>query len=837
MPDQKLVGQNYTPPDLVAKVTGRAKYAEDYRADGMLFAKLLLSPMPHCRVNSVDARAALAMPGVKAILRADDLPDLRGAERALTNEPFYQGEPILALAAVDEATAAEAIERIAIDLEPLPFVVDPIESLRPTGANARLQGNVWVTPPPAPQGAGRGEGVGRGGRGPSTGAAQAPAPQNRPKVETLKWTDSDFANAPDGALPMGKVPDEWSYGDLEAGFKNAAVIVDETFVVQSTGHQPMETRSAMAYWQNGKLFLHGSTQSVIRTLDPLANWLGIDAANIVLISDYCGGGFGSKGGGAVSMAIPAMLSKKTGMPVMMRISREEELYIGRARTGMVGRARAGFAKDGRITALDLFIVEDNGAYGPMGDYRSAGNAASLIWQPLAMRWRGVAVLTNTPPRSQQRSPGPMQANAIMEPVVTKAAKKLGLDQLAIRRINSPEGKALYGAPRPNGQRPHITAAFVKAALDRGAELFKWDERKARSGRRQGSKVRGIGVAVGPHGAGSIGYDGLMTIRPDGMLYVQSGVGNLGTHSCIDLARVAADVLQMPWEKVVVNWGSTAKNIPWSAMSVGSQTTHAMTRANLAGAVDARLKLQELAANELGGAPQDYTVGGERVYRRDNPSRGLTYGQAAARAIELGGKFDGHELPEDIHPVTKRSASALTGLGLMGVAKDTYPHDGDTYSFVAGFAEVEVDVETGKTRLVDYLAVADIGTVVNPRSLHGQILGGINLGIGHALQQKFAYDQHYGVALARRFYQNKPLTILDIPAEMHTEALGIADPETPVGARGVGEPPVGAGYGSVMNAIADAVGEEAFRRAPVTADIVLMSLEHGQRMHDPLASHI
>jgi xanthine dehydrogenase molybdenum-binding subunit len=838
MPDQKLVGQNYTPPDLVAKVTGRAKYAEDYRADGMLFAKLLLSPMPHCRVNSIDARAALAMPGVKAILRADDLPDLRGAERALTNEPFYQGEPILALAAVDEATAAEAIERIAIDLEPLPFVVDPIESLRPTGANARLQGNVWVTPPPAPQGAGRGEGAGRGGRGPSTGSAQAaPAPQNRPKVETLKWTDSDFANAPDGALPMGKVPDEWSYGDLEAGFKNAAVIVDETFVVQSTGHQPMETRSAMAYWQNGKLFLHGSTQSVIRTLDPLANWLGIDAADIVLISEYCGGGFGSKGGGAVSMAIPAMLSKKTGMPVMMRISREEELYIGRARTGMVGRARAGFAKDGRITALDLFIVEDNGAYGPMGDYRSAGNAASLIWQPLAMRWRGVAVLTNTPPRSQQRSPGPMQANAIMEPVVTKAAKKLGLDQLAIRRINSPEGKALYGAPRPNGQRPHITAAFVKAALDRGAELFKWEERKARSGRRQGSKVRGIGVAVGPHGAGSIGYDGLMTIRPDGMLYVQSGVGNLGTHSCIDLARVAADVLQMPWEKVVVNWGSTAKNIPWSAMSVGSQTTHAMTRANLAGAVDARLKLQELAANELGGAPQDYTVGGERVYRRDNPSRGLTYGQAAARAIELGGKFDGHELPEDIHPVTKRSASALTGLGLMGVAKDTYPHDGDTYSFVAGFAEVEVDVETGKTRLVDYLAVADVGTVVNPRSLHGQILGGINLGIGHALQQKFAYDQHYGVALARRFYQNKPLTILDIPAEMHTEALGIADPETPVGARGVGEPPVGAGYGSVMNAIADAVGEEAFRRAPVTADIVLMSLEHGKRMHDPLASHI
>jgi CO/xanthine dehydrogenase Mo-binding subunit len=425
----------------------------------------------------------------------------------------------------------------------------------------------------------------------------------------------------------------------------------------------------------------------------------------------------------------------------------------------------------------------------------------------------------------------MQANALMEPVVTKAAKTLGLDQVAIRRINSPEGKALYGAPRPNGQRPHVTSAFVKQALDRGAELFRWEERKARAGTRQGSKVRGLGVAVGPHGSGSVGYDGLMTIRPDGKLYVQSGVGNLGTHSLIDLARVAADVLAMPWEKVVVNWGNTSKNLPWSCMSVGSQTTHAMTRANLAGATDAQLKLQEIAAKDLGGSPSDYTLGRERVHRRDNPSRGLTYAQAAARAIDIGGKYDGHELPEDIHPFTKNSATALAGLGLMGVAKDTYPRDGDTYSFVAGFAEVEVDVETGKTRIVDYLAVADVGTVINPRSLHGQILGGINLGIGHALSQTWVYDTQYGVPLAKRFHHTKPLTILDIPAEMHTEAVGIADPETPVGARGVGEPPVGAGYGSILNAIADAVGEDAFRRAPVTADIVLTSLESGQRVHE------
>ncbi len=738
------------------------------------------------------------------------MPQLGGTtEHCLTKEPLYAGEPILAVAATSEEIAAEAIELIELEVEPLPHVVDPIESLRAGSPNARTDGNVW---------------------GPAAG--QPP----RPTIQELKWTDADFAEATDGRMPTGKAMEEWSYGDLDAQFKNAALVVDESFVVPSTGHHPMETRSAMAFWQNGKLHLHCSTQSVVRTVDAVARWVGIKPEDVVLICEYTGGGFGSKGGGAVSMAIPALLSKKANAPVMMRISREEESYIGRARTNMIGRARAGFAKDGRILALDLFIVQDSGPYGPMGDHRSAGNAASLIYQPAAMRWRAVNVVTNTPPRTQQRSPGPMQANGICEGVITKAAKQLGIDQVAIRRMNSPEGKALYGPPDAKGGRRHITSAFVKEALDRGAQQFDWETRTARAGTREGSKVRGVGVAVGAHPAGSIGFDGLMTIRPDGQLYVQSGVGNLGTHSCIDLARVAADVLEMPWEKVVVNWGDTSKGLPWSCLSVGSQTTHAMTRANHAGAMDAKKKLQEIAARDLGGAPDDYTIGNERVFRNGNPSRGLTYAQAASRAIALGGKFDGHEVPADIHAVTKAAAALHVGVGLMGVAKDVYPRNGDSYSFVAGFAEVEVDVETGVVRLVDFYSVGDVGTIVNPRSLIAQINGGCCLGIAHALFQKLVYDPHYGLSLARRFHHNKPMTILDIP-QMHSSALDMADPETPVGARGVGEPPVGAGFGAVLNAIADAIGVDAFRRAPVTSDVVLMSLTHGKRMHEPLQSHI
>src|SRR6202789_3416855 len=216
---RKLIGKNYETPDLYAKVTGQAKYAEDYHADGMLFCKLLLSPLPHARVKHIDARAALAMPGVKAILTANELPPPADSltdngtvikanpksERALTMEPLYQGEPILAVAAVDELTAAEAIEKIQIDFEPLPFVIDPLETLRPGGPNPRVEGNVW-TRPLSPQGRGT------------------------PAVTELKWTKADFEEEKHGRLPMGKSPDEWTYGDLDSGFRNAALVLDETFV-------------------------------------------------------------------------------------------------------------------------------------------------------------------------------------------------------------------------------------------------------------------------------------------------------------------------------------------------------------------------------------------------------------------------------------------------------------------------------------------------------------------------------------------------------------------------------------------------------------------------------
>ncbi|MGH9613508.1 MAG: xanthine dehydrogenase family protein molybdopterin-binding subunit, partial [Bryobacteraceae bacterium] len=619
---------NYTTPDLLAKVTGRAKYAEDFRAEGMLFAKLLLSPMPHARIRRIDTSAALAMPGVKAILTMDDLPapansltdngtvilaNVRG-ERGLAMEPLYEGEPILAVAAVDELTAAEAIEKIRIDFERLPFVVDPLATLRPGSPNPRTDGNVWVRP-------------------------SRPGP---PDVAELKWTEAEFADAKEGRLPMGKATDEWSYGDVDAGFRNAALVLDETFVTPNTSHQCLETRTAMAYWQNGKVFVHTGTQSTAQTVPAIARWLHIHPDKVVLISEYTGGGFGSKVTAAISLIIPALLSKKANAPVMMRISREEEHYIGRGRPSLLGRMKVGFSKEGRITALDMFVICDNGPYDPVGDAASSGRIVSLLYQPPAMRWRGLTVLTNTPPRSAQSAPGGMQGIAIMEPVIAKAARKLGVDQVAIRRLNAPEGKARFG-PEVHGKRSYATSAFIKQALDRGAEQFKWNERKARTPKRIGSKVRGVGVSMSCYVGGTVGFDGLLILKPDGRMSIQSGIGNLGTESVSDVHRVAAEALGVPWEKCDLCWGNSSKNLPYTCASGGSQTTHAMTRAALAAAMDGKKKLQEIAAKTLGGKPEDYEVANERVFRKGGGA-GMSLSQAAQKAIQLGGAYDGHEVP-------------------------------------------------------------------------------------------------------------------------------------------------------------------------------------------------
>jgi CO/xanthine dehydrogenase Mo-binding subunit len=801
MSDNGLIGTNHVPKDLLAKITGRAKYAEDFRADGMVFAKLLLSPVPRGRVRNLDVRAALDMEGVLGVLTPDDVPSISGAtEPILTSEPLYQGQPIAAVAAVDETTAAEAVERLRLDIQRLPFALDPVESLRPGGPDGRDGGNVMKD----------GE------------------------VDTLKWSSAEISRFEGDTFPEDlPVTDEWSVGDLEAAFAASDLVIEEAMVYQSQTHHPLESRSAMAYWRNGRVFIHCSTQSVSQTRRAFAGHLDMDEEDVVVISEFCGGAFGSKIRGSLSDMIPALLSQKVGRPVMLRVTRDEETAFGRARPGLQGWIKIGFRSDGKVLALDSLVIQDNGPFGRSGDMVMFGNVLSLAYQPEAMRHRATSVFTNTPPRSAQRAPGGLQGSAMVEPLLDRAARELGVDRMAMMKLNAPQGRARFG-PNQN----ELTSAFVHEAVDRAVELFDWNEKKEWNGRANGSKVTGVGVGYAPFVGGSSGFDGLMVIRPDGKLYIHQGIGNLGTHSMLDTARAANDVLEHSWDDTEVVWGDTGKGLPWSSTQSGSQTTHAHTRANHAAAHALREKLQEIAADELGGSAGDYEVAQGRVYRRGSPSTGLTFAQAAERAISLGGRYSGEELPDDLDPMTVHAVRRMVGEGLISAVKDPYSHDGATWSSVITCCVVEVDQETGVVEMKEIVSVTDCGTVLNPRSLEAQVHGGVIQGMSSALLERWAFDPRWGANSNKRFYTAKPITILDVPSRpFEFAALDLADPETPVGARGIGEPPVGAGAAALISAITGALGGRYLNRTPITPDKIVSLLEGSRTGYGRMQTHV
>ena len=595
MPGYKLIGQNYTTPDLVAKVTGRAKYAEDFRADGMLFCKLLLSPMPHCRVRGIDAREALAMPGVKAILTADDLPKPAapaggGArpslapEAALTNEPVYRGEPILAIAAIDELTAAEAIEKITLDLEPLPFVVDPLESLRPESPNARREGNAFV-----------------GG-----------------KLATHKWTANDFGSAPDGAMPMGEPGDQLgvrrSRRRLQAGRPRPRRDLSHA------GDEPPAARDAD---RDGVLAERQAVPALLDAERGADGGVGGEVGRRSTrsrswsISEYTGGGFGSK--------IPGRTRWRAGA------AREEDRHAGddahQPRGGALHRPRAAVAAgacEGRLPQgrpphgeSTCSSLQDDGPV--RGTVRPRTRRRHVL--------AGVSADRAALPRlvgAHQHAAADLAAGAGRDAAerhhgadAREGGAQLG-DRCRWRCTGStrPRARRCSGRQTRKGSAATSTSAFVREALDRGVELFDWDERKARSGKRRGSKARGIGIAGQPlhrrlldrlrrpddHPARRQAVRAVGHRQPRHPLGDRYGArrrrgarhavgprrGGLGRHQ--QAPAVDVHVRRQP-----------DRRTPWRARIMPA-------------AMDAKRKLQEIAAQDLGGRPEDYDVGGARVFR-------------------------------------------------------------------------------------------------------------------------------------------------------------------------------------------------------------------------------
>jgi CO/xanthine dehydrogenase Mo-binding subunit len=259
----------------------------------------------------------------------------------------------------------------------------------------------------------------------------------------------------------------------------------------------------------------------------------------------------------------------------------------------------------------------------------------------------------------------------------------------------------------------------------------------------------------------------------------------------------------------------------------------MTRTNYVAAVDAVRKLKEIAALEMGGSAADYDIGNETVFRRSDPSRRITYAQAARVAVELGGRYSGREIPGDINPMTRRSVEQLAGTGLIGVARDDLGAAGTVPALAAGFIEIELDLETGRYEILDYLGVADCGMVLHPQSLATQVRGGAVMGFGMAGSERHVYDPRWGLPGSVGLHQAKPPSYLDVPSEMGWAAVDQADPDNPVGAKGIGEPLMGCAASALLCAISDALGGVYFNRTPIVADMIVNAAAGRPQSHRPL----
>ena len=798
------IGKDFIPPDVSGKVTGRIKYAEDYTREGMVYARLLTSPIPHGRVLDIDASEALAMDGVYGILTADDVypdgePQSTGL-KILTNEPTLVGEPILAVAAVDEKTAETAIASIAVTFERLPHVIDPLDSLADGGPDAYNGGNTFVF---------------------------------RQGFVQEKWTGDQVASFRAGNEPTAEAPTELSYGDLEASFADAAFVYENTFTTAGYPHMSMEPRSALAYWEDGKLYLHGGSQSLTAFADGIAGVIGVAKEDLVFVNAATGGGFGqrARAGSVPIYGVPAKLSQKINRPVMMRITREEEFTIGGARQGFQGWIKLGFKEDGTMSAADLWIVSDNGGKGGGGDAFSATNAVSIVYQAEAVRLRGVSIGSNTAHRGAQRGPGENQIAAIVSPILDKAADELGIDRLEIRKINTPQNGDVGGI-----QRQPFTSAYMPEALEQTAQLFDWEGRQSRRRQRNGSKVTGLGIGQGYHNAGRSGMDGIVMMGADGRLKIHNGVGNLGTYSYASTSRAAAEALKMPWESCDIVTGRTDLHLPITSPQDGSNSIFTNTRTCWGAAQDMLAKMKEIAANDLGGSPDDYDVSNERVHQIADESVGYSFAEVAQRAMELGGKYTGEaELPEDLAEWTQIAVSRLAGSGFMGVYHDP-AHSGNPPGFTVTALEIELDIETGKIEIKDIVSVGECGTVMHPQGLKNQLVGGVVWGVGLSMLERHLYDPQNGLPASTGYWQSKVPTYLDTPVKVQTGWVDLPDPENPVGARGIGEPTQGAVCAALNAAISDALGGHIFNAAPVTTDMIINHLAGTSEEWTPLAQN-
>ena len=735
------VGVSHRRKDAVAKVTGRARYTDDFSMPGMLTAVYVRSPIAHGLVKGIDAGAALALPGVEAVLTHADVPknlyptaghpyslDPEHQDVAdrllLTDHVRYQGDEVAVVVARDRLSALEAARLVRVEYEELPACV--------TGEAAL--------------------------------ADEAPA-----------------------IHPGGNIVDRTSFTigrDPKAAEQEADQVFSDTFHSPIALHCHLENHTAYAYMDDqDHLVIVSSTQIPHICRRIVAQALGLDWGRVRVIKPCIGGGFGNKQDVVVEPMVGFLSMRLGGVPVRLALEREECLTSTRTRHSQVIRAGAGLKKDGTITLIDLDITSNTGAYASHGHSipMAAGTKFRNLYPRASVRFSATTHYANVPAAGAMRAYGSPQLFFALECLLDDAARGLGLDPVELRLKNAARaGEIMAGT----GDTAH--AVVLIDCLEKGREAIGWQEKKARYARQGGPVRRGLGVAAFSYGTGT--YPACVEIascrlilNQDGSVQLQAGATEIGQGADTALAQMAARTLGVDYGIIHVVSEQDTDVAPYDPGAYASRQTYVAAPAVHRAAAALKEKILAHAALMRGDEKDDLDLQAGRIVYRKQPERELL----SLREVALDSCYH------------KERGGQLT-------AEVSWKTTTNAPSYGCTFVDLEVDMALCRVRISEIINIHDAGAIINPLAAAGQVHGGMAMGMGMALFEELLVDPQSGRIYNGNLLDYKVPTAVDVP-ELGCGFVETVDPTSPYGNKSLGEPPIISPAPAIRNAILDATG--------------------------------
>jgi len=734
MPESHIaVGKSLQRIDGVAKVTGSAKYAADIKLENMLHAKLLRSPHAHAKVKRIDTSAAQKLTGVRAFATILEVPkvieywfSLRTEEKKKQmflrdNVVRFVGDPVLAVAADDQQTLDQALSLVKVEYESLPALHDPFKAMEETDVKIHSRGNV--------------------------------------------------------AFKVKKV-----YGDIQAGFNNADIIIDNTYRTSKQKHAALEPfGTCVAHYQaNGKLTVYSSTQLPHWSRHYLAGALELPLNRVRVIKPHTGGSFGGRCGLIHGLEVMcAWLSRRTGRPVRMAFTREEDFIATETRHPMTISMKTGATRDGLITANEVEIVSDVGGYGThyIGVIADCLSTGVGLYKIPNYSFSATAVFTNKSLCGALRGYGNPQMNFAQESQMDIIAEKLRMDPLELRLKNYRRlgeiDPVLNEEIRSNG---------LQECLEKGAKSSGW-QKKRHPTPIKGTRKRGIGLSVMLHGTGAgkalpDPAAATVMINADGSVNLVTAAADEGQGNRTVLAQIASETLGIEFDKISVSETDT-ETTPLDCGTHGSRQAYSGGLAVKAAATEARKKLLAYAKKELGINEAQLRIKEGRVFEAENPANKIRISDLMRKT-----QIEDMSVCEQVIGSAAGVAPAMPGY------------------YGAIFAEVEVDIETGEVNVLKLTTAFDVGRAINPGLVEGQITGGAVMGMGFALTENLLLND--GQILNGSFADYRLLRACDVP-EIVPIIVESNEPTGPYGAKGIGEGCMVNVASAISNAICHATG--------------------------------